>query len=233
MRLRHALILLALAPFWMGADDNAGCQSQPSVDVNQDRIYTSYWVLYDAQTDQTFARAQFRFGTSTGTTLILSEGASVAFEGRELLFNAGLDWYEIVLDGAVDEGIFTYTDVEGATFVNQMPPLDVMALEGVPTTIAQDDNLVVTWTGDPLAEDELLEVIVASEPNRFDFEVVYVSLPGSTDAILTSNKLEQVAPGAAVVGARRNHDYPIEEGTSAGGKLTVTYQTEEIRVILD
>lgn len=69
----------------LGALLVAGCDAaEPISDVNPDRVWVRYELIYDGQNDRTEARASFRFGNPTGTQLRLTDGASVSFEGRTL-----------------------------------------------------------------------------------------------------------------------------------------------------
>jgi hypothetical protein len=232
LRARHALPLMFLAALSMGADD-AGCQSEASSDVNQARIHTSYWVLYDAHSDRTFARAQFRFGSGIGTTLELTDGAAVTFNGEIMPFNAGLDWHETILPGRVDKGLFEYVDVEGNAYENEVPPIDDAELIDVPDTLSSDGSIALAWDGTPLASGEMVEIILAHDANRFDFARWEQRGVGTTSLVLGRDGLAQVQPGNAVLQLRRWHDHEPAEAPEAGGKVTTTYQTAELPVILE
>lgn len=232
LRARHALPLMFLAALSLGADD-AGCQSEVSSDVNQDRIHTSYWVVYDAHTDQTFARAQFRFGSNIGTTLELGDGAEVTFNGEIMPFNALLDWHEASFAGRVDAGVFEYIDVAGNVYVNEVPPIDDAELGDVPDTLSKESSFSLVWEGAPLGSDEMIEIILANDSNRFDFARWEQRGVGTSSIVLSRDGLTQVEPGNAVLQLRRWHDYKPAEAPEAGGKLTTTYHTAELPVILE
>lgn len=232
LRLRHALPLLFLAALSLGADD-AGCQSEASSDVNQARIHTSYWLLYDAHTDQTFARAQFRFGSGIGTTLELSDGAEVTFNGEVMPFNALLDWHEAIFAGRVEEGVFEYIDVTGNVFKNPVPLIDQAELGDIPATLPTDSSFALSWEGAPLGEDQMVEIILAHDANRFNFARWEQRGVGTSSIVLSRDGLGSVEPGNAILQLRRWHDYEPAEAPEAGGKLTTTYQTEELPIILE
>lgn len=232
LRARHALPLIFLAALSLGADD-AGCQSEASSDVNQARIHTSYWLLYDAHSDRTFARAQFRFGSGIGTTLELTEGAAVTFNGEIMPFNAPLDWHEAIFAGRVEKGVFEYIDVAGSVYVNEVPLIDDAELIDIPDTLPSDSSISLAWEGTPLVSDEMVEIILAHDANRFDFARWEQRGVGTTSVVLGRDGLAQVQPGNAVLQLRRWHDYQPAEAPEAGGKLTTTYQSVELPVILE
>jgi len=64
-----------------------GCLSEESINVEQDRIWTYYELLYDANQDITYAIAQFKFGNGLGTFLKLSELSQVTLMERNWFMN--------------------------------------------------------------------------------------------------------------------------------------------------
>ncbi|MDX2088821.1 MAG: hypothetical protein SFX73_13270 [Kofleriaceae bacterium] len=220
LRLAFAFVVL---PFTVAADDT-GCKSESSGDVNQDRIHATYWAYYDENTDITHARAQFRFGSNVGTTLILDGGASVEFDGKPMPFDALLDWHATELAGRVDNGTFLYVNVDGEQFENPVPAFSPIDFASPPASIARDRAYDLAWSGTPLVTDELVETIVANDANRFDFVRVDARGAGTTSVVLPASSLGQVAPGPAVLSFRRHRDFPLAEDSGAGGKITTTYQ---------
>jgi len=228
----YVVLALALLPFTVAADDT-GCQSESSGTVDQDRVHASYWLYRDSQTDRTFARAQFRFGSAVGTTLILDGDAAVTFAGQPMAWNAALDWHEAILAGDVREGDFVYTDADGDVHVNPAPTMTPIDFAAVPSTVPRDRSLTLGWTGAPIQEGEDLEVVIAVEPLRLDFERWDQRAVGATSIVLDAGKLSQLAPGPAVISLRRHRDYPLAEDAGGGGKLTTTYQPRDGAVTLE
>ena len=92
------------------------CQRESSEDVNQDKIYTEYSLVYDANTDITYARALFKFSNITGTQLELEAPAEVKFDNDILAFNQTLAYYEKQYVGVKTGGTFTYKDLDNNTY---------------------------------------------------------------------------------------------------------------------
>jgi hypothetical protein len=228
MRLHHVLAVSLLLPL-IGGADNTGCQSQPSSSVDQARIYTSYWLYYDTNSDATYARAQFRFGGAIGTTLELVDGASATFEGKSLGFNATLDWQEVVLPGKVSSGTFSYTDANGQRYDNPVPSVGTIDFAAVPATISSNQAYELTWAGPPIADGEALEVIVANAANPFTFARFEQRTLGATTIVLSAAELARMPRAASVLSMRRYRDYPLVSGTPLGGKLTTTFQPRDRR----
>ncbi|MEM9192567.1 MAG: hypothetical protein AAGF12_25555 [Myxococcota bacterium] len=226
------LVALLVLLFGLGADDT-GCRSEASSDVNQQRIYTSYWLLYDGQTDITYARAQFRLGSSTGTTLVLQDPARVEFEGTPMGFNEVVDWHEAQLAGEVASGEFRYTDTDGSTFVNRVALSSTAeAASDLATTIPTTAAFELAWEGPPLGENETMVAFVARVDNRFNFGRFEQRSRGATSLVIGANGLRSVGPGAAVLSFRRHRDLSIGETPMAGGHGLTTYQSREVAVTL-
>jgi hypothetical protein len=230
-RLWTLLALLTTLPLATGADDT-GCQSEDSGAVEQDRIYASYWLFYDAAGDTTDARAQFRFGSAIGTTLSLGAPASVAFDGQAMAFNALLDWHEVRVAGDTGGGAFVYTDAEGREHVNQVVPPRPIHFGDVPATLPLDAAYTLRWVGEPIGEGEDLEVVVASAANHFVFVRVDQAAPGATEVVLPADKLAAVGPGPALISLRRHRDTAPAEAPAAGGLVRTTYQPPDRAVTL-
>ncbi|MEM9694118.1 MAG: hypothetical protein AAGA56_16335 [Myxococcota bacterium] len=230
LRVLSLCAMVILAPAVMGADDT-GCASESSGAVTQDRIYSSYWLLYDAEADQTFARAQFRVGSNIGTTLVLDQGDEVTFDGRAMPFNALLDWHEAIIPGRVTSGAFTYVNTEGDSFINAVIPFVEAGVSwAFPTSLPVSSSYDLVWDGAALGEGETVEATVARASNRFDFTSFFARGTGTTSVVFNASGLSSVGPGGAVLVLRRSLDAPLDEGTAAGGKFTVTYQTAETSV---
>ena len=222
------LACAAAAMFFFVGADNTGCRSESSDDVNQDRIFTSYWLFYDEQADVTYARAQFRLGSASGTTLILQSPAAVDFDGRPMGFNELLDWHEVEVAGRVDQGTFRYADANGSTFSNVVRLAGAIgAPADLPATLSGAASFELTWSGMPTGNDELVVAIVARDANRFDFVRFETRALGSTSIVFAADRLGTVGRGAAVLTIRRNRDSSVSEAPSAGGSVLSTYQSRE------
>ena len=228
----HFVLCLLFTPLLMGADDT-GCQSESASVVDQERIHTAYWTLYDVETDTTYARAQFRLGSNVGTTLILDGAASVSFNGLTMGFNELLDWHEVEIPGQVDQGTYVFIDNDGNQFVNDMPAFATAEMPGSFPAALGSESVLVEWDGEPVADDDSVAVIVAHAANRFDFARFETRAVGGTSVVVDAGGLDRVARGAAVAGIHRNRRFPLADSPGAGGDILMTYQSAELTVDLE
>jgi hypothetical protein len=198
------------------------CNRESSADVNQDRIYTIYELFYNANEDKTFARATFRFSNEVGTLLELSEPSQVTFNGDILTFNRVLAYYEREYAGFVDSGTFEWTDTEENTFINsaQVNNIDYAATID---TIDRSASYELNWSGNPLAEDELVTLTINGE-NEGDARLFTTNDIGASSIILAQNILEQVGQGPGTLFLDRSFSPELLDATGAGGRVTGRYR---------
>ncbi|MEM6347978.1 MAG: hypothetical protein AAF927_29080 [Bacteroidota bacterium] len=199
------------------------CESEPSIDVNQDKIWVEYELFYNANEDKTTAFALFRFGNSLGTQLELSDPASVTFEGDELLFNPILARHEIELDGLVTQGTFVYTDTEANVFTNQTPtmesadwPSNLNSL-----TLSQSADYDLVWDGAALGENQGVSVLVG--PKLFVEDDL-----NATSITLFANRLQDLDKPSYLTFLDRWEELDPAQTTSAGGVIRAKYRAERI-----
>lgn len=221
--------LLALLAFGsMGADK--GCaNAQDSSNVAQDAIVAQEWVIYDARTDKTTARATFRFGNDLGTVLQLQPPAQVTFgPSGPLAFDANWGWHHVDLAGRVDAGTFVFRDdasVEHRTTVPAFAATELPAVARLPRASAS----MLAWQGAALADGETVEVFLASTANRANIVRFATSAAGATAVVLTPDLLAQLPPGGVVVSLNRHRTLRPDART----KVTTTWAAHDATATLE
>lgn len=209
-----------------------GCQVEDTGDVNQDKIWTYYEVLYDATDDRTTAFAQFRLDSETGKVLELNQDAAIHFNGQGLLFNSAYEGYVFEFEGLVDSGTFAYQDLDAFTFENTVTPLDSIDLPAGFDTISTSQNNTLTWNGYPLATNEQVGVFIGNWSWGNDALFVQ-SEENATSVTLATDQIANMAAGPTTVYLDRWKDVPVAEGTSKGGKVVGKYRVvkENIQIV--
>jgi len=222
------LTLLALLAF--SSTLFFSCTREPSDSVDQDKIYTEYELFYNANEDKTYARATFKFSNALGTKLELADGAEVSFGTDVLSWKPGLAYYEKEYVGFVDSGQFTYVDLDGNTFQN-----DVLLREiGYPVnldTVSRDSAFDLVWTSSALAADEDVTVTVNGVLEG-DAQIFYTNSETATSIILDRDKLGQLGQGSSTFWMDRR-SYATHVGTSAGGFVVGRFRAVNANPYLD
>jgi len=209
-----------------------GCKVEDSADVNQDKIWTGYELLYDANDSLTIAVAQFRIGGETGDVLELSQDASVTFNGVELMFNSGYAGHAMEFEGRVDSGTFAYHDLDAFTFENTVMIIDTIAFPEDFDTIVKTQTNTLVWRGTPLAANEQVGLLIGNW--KWGDAAQYVQdEENATDIAMDAAQLSSIPVGPTTVYMDRWTDVPVAEGTSKGGNVVAKYRAvkENIQVI--
>jgi hypothetical protein len=207
------------------------CIREDSDSVDQDKIFTEYELFYNANEDKTYARATFKFSNVFGTKLELSEMSEIKFNGEPLTFNAFLAYYEKEYAGFVDTGTFRWTDLDGNIFTNSISVKPLSYGDGI-TTISRDASFDLSWSGDPLGEDENVTVVVNGE-NELDAKTFITNDLGTQSIILDRDKLQGVGAGPGTIFLDWRYIPLLNERTSAGGLITGRYRPLNLNVVFE
>lgn len=203
------------------------CESEQSIDVNQDRIYTIYKLSYNANEDITYAEAVFRFGNSTGTLLELTEPSEVRFNDEVLTFNATLALYQLKKSGFVSSGTFTWKDTNEKEFQNSIELREISFPEI--DTISISSSFEFEWVGTPLIANESANLWLDGQYEN-DASIVSETGEGKTTIIIPLSKLENVAVGEGKLAMNRFTSNDLAEKTGAGGRIEAKYRAKDIDI---
>jgi len=208
-----------------------GCIREDSNLVNQDAIWTSYTLLYNANEDKTYAQAIFKFSNATGAHLHLSDSAKVTFNGELLSFKPVLAYYEKEYAGLIETGTFEYTDLDGNVFVNTASPIIATAFPTNVDTISRDAAFELVWQGNPLSEGESMWVSTDGDFED-DARLFIQDDVNSSSIVLGKDRLEALPEGAADFFMTRLHTTTAMDGTSHGGIMYSKYRAEDTQFIM-
>ncbi len=105
-----------------------GCSNGNASSVEQDKIYTSYLLIYDDTDKSLSAAATFNLENSGGTYLTLDSKSSVAFDGQPMTLGTGTSSqsvYQLTLSNLAvgqiwDSHSFIYQDNLGNAYSNSI-----------------------------------------------------------------------------------------------------------------
>lgn len=205
------------------------CKSEPSSDVNQDKIYTEYTLYYDGNADKTYARASFKFSNIAGTLLQLDAPSEVTFNGDVLTFNSTLAYYEKEYAGLKSSGTFVWTDLNSTSYTNAIS-MKTIEFPAVIDSINRDSSFELAWVGDSLSTDEsvTLTVIDAS----LSTQIFYQNDINSQSIILGANQLGLLLDSSATLNYDRYYKPDLTQQNTAGGLITGRYRPPQKTAIL-
>jgi len=205
------------------------CQRESSEDVNQDKIYTEYSLVYDANTDITYARALFKFSNITGTQLELKAPAEVKFDNDILAFNQTLAYYEKQYVGVKTGGTFTYKDLDNNTFTNTITGVKSIGFPTGLDSIHKSSSYQMVWVGDSLITGEGVTVTI-NGINEGDAQIFYTNSVNANSITFPLNKLQLLGTGSGTMFMQRDITKTLQQATSAGGYIKGVYKPANLPI---
>lgn len=223
MKFSNLFLLLAVVGLGFSS-----CNREDSDSVDQDKIYVRYVLEYNSDLDITYARAQFRFSNATGTILELTDQASITFDGDALPWKSGLAYYEKEYAGLKASGSFSYTDVDGNTFVNSASVPGSIFFPASFDTVNINNAYDLIWDGAAIQTDEHVAVTIEGTNTTGSLQSWLNLIPGATNIILDANKLGNLGTGHAQCWMDRVVETDPAQATSRGGVVVGRYKAPSV-----
>lgn len=211
----------------------SGCYSTEvadSGDVNQDEIYQRYYVEYDAEDNESFATAVFRFGGYKGTTLQLSDGSTVTVNGKETRgekeFLQGMVYrFENLSTKEIKYNfVFTNTDKKKLNNSIELKPIKPVSPE---EKIRNKVESEIMWEGLPVGSRESVQLTI--KDSKGGSYSVTTDMKGAQSITIATDSLNV---GNANLQLIRRTDKNLDAPTDAGGEIKGTYYSEVIPVTI-
>ncbi len=207
----------------------SSCAREDSSSVDQDKIWTSYEMFYNANEDKTYARATFKFSNATGTHLELVNDSEVIVNDEPMTWKPLLAYYEKEFAGLVSSGEFSYTDLDGSNFINTVEIINSIAFPAI-DSVSRDAAYELNWDGADLEIGESVLVTI-NGINEGDAQIFSQANVGAGSIILDKDKLEKLPAGSADVWMDRSLISTPQAATSAGGLMNGRYRAENTSII--
>ncbi len=197
------------------------CEKENSEDVNQNRIYTVYELVYDKNDNETVAYSYFTFGSLTGTPLEISTPSKAKFNGSDMEEKTlPMMHYETAQNGFQNSGTFYFKNANGNEFNNT---ISYLPIDFTVDTINRNSDFSLTWNGNVLQQYEEVKVKLKSASNEYTYFTS--SAVNAISVTLPSNKLSALEAGNYTIQLVRTKNSILQEATEAGGGIYGTYKT--------
>ncbi|UEG51305.1 hypothetical protein LK994_07455 [Ferruginibacter lapsinanis] len=214
-----------------------GCTSSEigeSKDVAQDKIYQQYSVSYNQGEQSVGVFSQFRFAGEKGTTLVLTTPSKVELDGTPIQVDSS-DY-----SGAfyrTDEPVnrfygkhhFIFTDINNKKFENEFS-FDQFKLVNVPVTAEKKQPLIIQYETPPLSGEDYIKLASANTDSSFSITHSAVDAPG-TITIPVLQLLRQKGKTLSI-SATLYRRRQLQQNTTEGGKLTISYALNPVTITL-
>lgn len=219
--MKRIVIQVVLVGFLLSLIGLSACHREDSEDANQDRIYTLYELMYDANEDETTIRATFRLGGPLDSKLTLSEGSSVTFNGEEMSLNGFYAYYQTKLTGEVLEGTFVFTDLNGTSYTNDISISSIDFPADMPD-IVKSEAYTFDWIGNTVQDNEEVTFSIDG-PQESDTYNETENQIGAGTMELTQYKTNSFSTGASILSIERSYETENLSAPSVGGKIITKY----------
>lgn len=208
------------------------CEKENASDVNQDKIYTDYEMFYDKNSDVTKVLARFRFGGPTGTILEIDGNAVVMFNQDTLPYNGWYTGHYKEYAGRISSAAFTYKNLDGNTFVNNVPTCDTIAFSPSFTTLQKSNAQTITWVGSSVAANQMVGIYIGTWAWDQDALALQTGV-GATNIVLGTDKMSGLTNGSGTAFMERTTETNVSQGTSEGGKIRHKYKAlnQQINIV--
>lgn len=218
-----------LFAFLISAWAFTSCDNDDSPDIDADvPFYQNLGVAYDVTNNTTRVGANFNKLDSAGINIKLNGPASITINGQTPNFaNVGIYFYTYSFSG-LDDMTFVFTRAKDSIFTNVATIKDVKPIT-IPesfTSVKLKGSTTLTWEGDPVGEDEVVEVSISYNGG---VNTIFNRDKGSNSINISFGN--QVTASKGTLSLSRAKTNPLQESNgNAGGQLDVSYiQSKEIQ----
>ena len=202
-----------------------GCKDEEPEGENKN-VWAYHRLVYDADTDKTYARTTFRYDNMDGQAFELVPMASITFNGEPLNWSSADSFHETQLDGLVESGTFTYTASDGNTYSNTIEVPSPIGFPPELDSLFVDETYVLNWTGDVLEEDERVQLTLSAENTSGVEQEFTAQDEGEASVELTEDHLDNLGTGTTDMHMQKVF-VPVDfDAPPGGGILESRYEAE-------
>jgi len=149
----------------------AACGTGRSADVKQSTIEQSYALIFDEASAQLKVSAAFHYENALGTSLKLTDGSTITFQGTPMTYSNPLNSASYNLEMQMTRPPLTpmefrYVNNDGEVFITstRVPSPTVIRIPHEGDFVSADRELAVLMQGDPLIGTDEITLCLEYEP---------------------------------------------------------------------
>jgi len=211
MKFIHILLIAAIV---LGA-----CKKKGS-SIDQNKIFQSYEMSYDAGTNITTFYARFYENSENGKGLLIHEYGGITVNGEKMNRNGAV--YVFTMAGEITVGSFIFTDANGKKYFNSLANEQSINNDDE-SSIDNNSNTDWVFSGNPLNTSETISVLIDSYEENGGNSVSYTTDIGANHVQVTATDMTNLQPGSARIYTKRSSTMSSGNWTNAGGKKKSEY----------
>lgn len=222
------LAIFSLAGFYACSSSEIG----DSKDVAQNKIYQDYTISYQEGDKEVSVTCQYRFAGSMGTTLVLNAPSKIEFDGKALKVDSskfGGAYYTFTspVSGFYGEHRVVFTDFNGKKYENRFS-FNPFKLTDVPATADPRQPLAIHYNAGTMSSSDYVELSSTGTDSSF----TYSQIGDSNQVLIPASDLLRQKEKWVSVKARRHQEPALQQGTDEGGRISIRYELNPVKIKL-
>lgn len=201
----------------------SGCKDDEPEGENFN-VWAYHKLVYNAESDKTYARTTFRYNGMNGDLIQLVSEASITFNGAALNWINANSSYEKQFDGLVESGTFAYTDSDGNVYSNSISLPSPIGFQSGLDSLSVNADYELNWTGEALQINERVELTLSAENSSGVEQGFITEGDGVFGIILTEEKLDNLGTGTTDMHMEKIFVPGGYDVAPAGGLVESRYQ---------
>lgn len=204
------------------------CEAFNSDDVNQQKIFTSYYLKYDADLNETHAYATFKFGSNY---LKLKDPAYVSFKYDKMIKSdiLGFVSYDLVYRGLMNSGLFYYQDADGNEYQNNVVVVDPISFSDSFSSLSISDGGELFWDGPVISAGQSVSFTIYNDETNFLISTIAI---GANSIAIQENEIPEELKGNVNIKVCRSKSTDADESPEKGGTIFSEFCAEEAKLTI-
>ncbi len=223
-----ASLILSVSLFTACSSNEIG----DSKDVNQDKIYMDYYISHTEGDENVEINCQFRFAGNAGTTLVLSDGSKVEFDGEKLKVDSSTGagaFYKISKPVSDFYGKHTirFTNTSGKQFDNEFT-FSPFVITNSSLEAGRTKDLRISYRSAPLTKEDHAEVYSTGTDSSFHY-----SQDGTdSNIVIPAKELMRQKGKTLSLECKLYREIGLQQSASEGGVIRIQQELKAIKIKL-
>ncbi len=213
--MKHLIIALATVGLF------TACKKSSS-NVNQDKIYQTYKVNYNEETNTTTFYATFNEDSKDGKALTLSDDSSIKLNGATMEKNGST--YSKSFSGNVTSGTFVFTDSNGKSYTNTINGASFISNSGT-SYIFKNSAEYWYFGGNSIGTGETVSVSIKNVADNTKSASASSSAVGIDVITITTSAMTNLVVGDASAVTTRTKVTTSGNFAAVGGRMESSYSS--------
>ncbi len=205
-----------------------------SKDVNQNKIYIKYTIKYIEGNTLADVKAQFRFASYRGTTLILNPPSTILLDNKPLkaernYFSGAYYTISPEIKNLLGLHYFTLTLGNSKPYKESFVFAPFTMNDTMIITASKKSDLIISYKG--LQEGDVISITIKDTSEATE-NLYLEKIIKSGEIIITAQELQQLKSGTIYIITQKNEIHNLTNSTENIGSIEINYLLKEKTILL-